>query len=245
MADVGLRIYEALAQWIVPGHRHTQKIYHDWLVGLLRPGIHWLDLGCGHQILPDWAGEQDERRLVEQCGRAVGIDLDFNGLRVNRTLRDRVLGTLEHLPFPTGSFDLVTANMVVEHLEHPVDVLGEIKRVLRPGGQFLFHTPNRKAPAVRVAAHTPERLKKRVILIFEKRREEDVFPTYYQMNTRQDVQAMAMRAGFQVERIEQVNSSAVTAVLGPLAIPELLFIRMIRSEGFRDLRSNILTVLRK
>jgi hypothetical protein len=37
----------------------------------------------------------------------------------------------------------------------------------------------------------------------------------------------------------------MTAILGPLAIPELLFMRMLQSESRRGLRSSILAVLRK
>jgi ubiquinone/menaquinone biosynthesis C-methylase UbiE len=245
MLSLSYSIYDALARRIVPGHRHTQHVYSDWLQSLLEPGLEWLDLGCGHQILPHWVGA-DEPAMVARCRRAVGIDLDLPSLKANSVLRDRILGTLEQLPFPNDSFDLVTANMVVEHLSAPAVVLSEIGRVMRPGGRFLFHTPNCKAPVMRIAAHTPERLKKSLIRLFEQRREEDVFPTHYRMNTPADIQAMARQAGLRVERIEQISSAALTAVLGPLAIPELLYMRVITSDArYEDLRTNILTVLRK
>lgn len=239
-----MRIYSRLSKIIVPGQRHTQFVYHDWLQDLLTRGCDWLDLGCGHQILPAWV-EADEVGMVGRCRTAVGIDLDLPGLKKNKILRDRLMGNLEHLPFAAGSFDLVTANWVVEHLESPEAVLSEIKRVLRPGGRFLFHTPNRKAPSLRVAAHTPEGLKKRLIWLLERRHEEDVFPTHYRMNTADDIQRLAAASGFQVERMEQLSSSAVTAILGPLAIPELLFLRVLSAKRFSDLRSNILAILKK
>ena len=183
--------------------------------------------------------------MVARCRTAVGIDLDLPGLRKNTILRDRVMGNLEQLPYSAESFDLVTANWVVEHLESPETVLAAIKRVLRPGGRFLFHTPNRNAPSLRVAAHTPELLKKRLIRLLELRHEEDVFPTHYRMNTAEDIHRLASQSGFRVERLEQMNSVAVTAILGPLAIPELLFLRTLTSERFSGLRSNILAILRK
>jgi ubiquinone/menaquinone biosynthesis C-methylase UbiE len=245
MLSLSYRIYDALARRIVPGHTHTQRVYLEWLNSLLTPGLKWLDLGCGHQILPDWVGA-DEPEMVGRCDHAVGIDLDLPSLKANSVLRDRILGTLEHLPFPANSFDLVTANMVIEHLAEPAAVVSEVSRVMRPGGRFLFHTPNCKAPAMRMAAHTPESLKKTLIWIFEQRKEEDVFPTHYRMNTPADIQAMASQASLKVERMEQINSAAMTAILGPLAIPELLYMRVITSDArFRNLRTNILTVLRK
>jgi SAM-dependent methyltransferase len=219
-------------------------VYRDWLLSVLCEGCDWLDLGCGHQVLPAWVNA-DEASMIARCHRAVGIDLDLPSLQQNTILRDRVMGTLEQLPFSEGSLDLVTANMVVEHLGRPEAVLAEVNRVLRPGGRFLFHTPNRNAPSLRVAAHTPQRLKTRLVGILELRREEDVFPTHYAMNTPDDIRRHAAQSGLRVERLEQLSSVAVTAVLGPLAIPELLFLRMLNSDRFSGLRSNILAILRK
>lgn len=243
-AAASFRIYNKLASRIVPGHRHTQFAYHEWLLGLLSQPCDWLDLGCGHQVFPSWVGA-DADGLIASCRKAVGIDLDFPSLRQNQSLRDRVMGSLEFLPFAKESFDVVTCNWVVEHLEAPEAVLAEIKRVLRPGGRFLFHTPNRKAPALRVAAHTPERLKGPLIWMLERRRPEDVFRTFYRMNTEEDIRRLASEAGFRVERFAQLSSAAVTAILGPLAIPELLFLRALESEKHSGLRSNILAILKK
>ena len=243
-AAASLRVYEHLARRIVPGHCHTQTVYRDWLLGALSNGCDWLDLGCGHQILPPWVNA-DEAGMIARCHKAVGIDLDLPSLRRNALLRNRIMGTLEHLPFSNGSFDLVTANMVVEHLRTPEAVLAEVSRVLRPGGRFIFHTPNRNAPSLRLAARTPQRLKTGLVWILERRRGEDVFPTHYEMNTPEDIRRHASQAGLQVERLERLSSVAVTAILGPLALPELFFLRMLHSERFSGLRSNILAILRK
>lgn len=50
----------------------------------------------------------------------------------------------DQLPFPSGSFDLVIFTEVLEHIAitDPCVVLGEIRRVLRPGGRMLLSTPN-------------------------------------------------------------------------------------------------------
>jgi SAM-dependent methyltransferase len=244
LTATSLRIYNKLATHIVPGQRHTQIVYHEWLLGVLPSGGDWLDLGCGHQVFPSWV-DADAAGMIAQCRTAVGIDLDLPSLQQNTSLRDRVMGALERLPFSGESFDLVTCNWVVEHLDAPGDVLAEIRRVLRPGGRFLFHTPNRNAPSLRIAAHTPERLKAPLIWMLERRRPEDVFPTHYRMNTAEDIHRLAGDAGLEVERIEQLSSAAVTAILGPLAIPELLFLRILQSERYRGLRSNILAILKK
>jgi SAM-dependent methyltransferase len=51
------------------------------------------------------------------------------------------LGEAEHLPYEDGSFDLVTGLDVVEHLDDDRAGLGEMARVLRPGGRALLFVP--------------------------------------------------------------------------------------------------------
>ena len=51
----------------------------------------------------------------------------------------------EHLPFPSAAFDAVTAWDVLEHVQDPRRVLGELARVLRPGGHALITAINRRA----------------------------------------------------------------------------------------------------
>jgi hypothetical protein len=67
----------------------------------------WLELGCGHQLWPDWIPGQVE--AARSAALAVGLDPDVDSLRRNRVLRHRVAGP--RLPFRDGSCRLVTANM--------------------------------------------------------------------------------------------------------------------------------------
>ena len=41
-----------------------------------------------------------------------------------------------------GTFDVVTAIEVLEHVVEPLEVLGQIRRLLRPGGVFFYTTGN-------------------------------------------------------------------------------------------------------
>jgi SAM-dependent methyltransferase len=47
------------------------------------------------------------------------------------------------LPHPDGSFDLLVAFEVIEHLENWREFLAEVRRVLVPAGQFIVSTPNK------------------------------------------------------------------------------------------------------
>ncbi len=54
----------------------------------------------------------------------------------------------ETLPFADGAFDLVWSWGVIHHAEHPERIIGEIRRVLRPGGVFLGMLYNRRSLSV-------------------------------------------------------------------------------------------------
>ena len=51
------------------------------------------------------------------------------------------LGAGEELPYDDGTFDLVTAFDVVEHMDDDLGGLSEMRRVLRPGGRVLLFVP--------------------------------------------------------------------------------------------------------
>jgi SAM-dependent methyltransferase len=47
-------------------------------------------------------------------------------------------GEAAHLPFPPSAFDSVVACLVFEHIDDAEAAIGEVARVLAPGGRFLF-----------------------------------------------------------------------------------------------------------
>ncbi|MBZ5726019.1 MAG: class I SAM-dependent methyltransferase [Acidobacteriia bacterium] len=236
-----VKTYWWLEKRITPALRYSQYHYYDLLKAFVPEGCSWLDLGCGHQMFAGWmTGE--ERELASRASRLVGIDLDLEGMRRNAAVTGRVLGSLEHLPFPAGSFDVITANMVVEHLERPQRVLDEVKRVLRPGGSFIFHTPNRRSLPIRLARRVPDGPKRALIRLLEKRKDEDVFPAFYRLNSREEIDRLLRSSGFRVARLQAASSSAVTAFLGPLAVIELLYLRLLERAAWQGLRSNLLVV---
>jgi 2-polyprenyl-3-methyl-5-hydroxy-6-metoxy-1,4-benzoquinol methylase len=72
------------------------------------------------------------RRVAEQ----LGVDAEY------------VVGDARELPFPGGSFDAVFSYSVLQHLaKGDVQlVVGEIRRVLRPGGVVWIEMPNARGP---------------------------------------------------------------------------------------------------
>ncbi len=240
-------LYDAylwLEKRIVPELRSSQCHYRDTLAPFVTPGCDWLDLGCGHSVFGTWMVE-DEKLFTGRAGAVVGIDLDMPGLKAHQGLRHKVYGDLQHLPFPSSHFDVVTANMVVEHLPAPAPILSEIRRVLKPGGVFVFHTPNFGNPMMQIAAKAPQGLKNKLAFILEGRAEEDVFHTFYRLNSPEAVRSQAAQMGFTPEQINLVSTSALTQMIPPVVIFELLFIRLLRSRRFEHLRTNLIGVLRK
>src|SRR6266404_459531 len=138
---ISYNIYSSARKIIAPNLAHSQSLYENVLRSHVHSGTQWLDLGCGHQILPSWRLEA-ERALANNCDTVVGLDFDLGSLKAHRTIDKRVRGNIAELPFVDNHFDLVTANMVVEHLDKPEVQFQEVYRILKPGGLFLFHTPN-------------------------------------------------------------------------------------------------------
>jgi ubiquinone/menaquinone biosynthesis C-methylase UbiE len=236
--------YSRCERVIAPGLRYSQSVYEDALDQNIAPGSHWLDVGCGHQVLPAWR-ETSEKALVGRAGLVVGFDADLPSLYKHRTISLRTFGNGNQLPFADETFDLVTANMVVEHLDHPEKTFGEMFRVIRPGGRFLFHTPNVKSYATRAAQLFPDNVKLPVIRLLEGRRADDVFPTFYRANTAGDIEQVAKQAGFEVQSISMITTTALFAFVLPVAIAELILLRSLMKPGNENRRPNIIALLRK
>ncbi len=186
---------------------HPQKTYFEHIEQALQPRMRWLDLGCGRQLVPSWLknGNELEARLSARAGHLVGVDPDFDALRDNRSCAARLQSDTVTLPLRDGSFDLVTSNMVFEHVTEPQVVLSEIRRVLRPGGKFMALTPNWLDIVTLTARVVPNRLHPAIVSRLERRKSEDVYPTYYRFNRPGRVAALLNDAGFRKCNISQLD----------------------------------------
>ena len=63
-------------------------------------------------------------------------------------LHDAV-GDVRDLPFPDASFDAIYSMGTIEHFEETERAVGEIARVLKPGGRAIIGVPNRHDPFLR------------------------------------------------------------------------------------------------
>ena len=101
-------------------------------------GSRILDVGSGS----GWVA----RQLAARGGKVVSVDLSQRNLEktkltVARERADFVLADAYHLPFRKGSFDVVVASEVLEHLNSPAVCLQEFERILAPHGKVIASTP--------------------------------------------------------------------------------------------------------
>ncbi len=119
--------------------------FHDVLVNRLsvKPGeLQVLDVGCGGGLL-------SEPFAAVGC-RVTGVDRSTPTLAAARSHAEKsgldiryLEASAESLPFDSHTFDVVVCCDVLEHVDDLDTVIGEISRVLKPGGVFFFDTINR------------------------------------------------------------------------------------------------------
>jgi SAM-dependent methyltransferase len=93
-----------------------------------------LDLGCGPGNLLDYLAPH---------GETFGSDFSLDALRfcAGRGVRRLFRADFHSLPLRDQSFDLVTCIDVLEHLEDDRRAIGELVRILRPGGLLVVSVP--------------------------------------------------------------------------------------------------------
>jgi len=136
--DLSRRLWEEHASWWIEGFTEgADPEYEDQIIPLAvaeQGGAgRVLDLGCGDG--------QIARALASTGVSVVGVDPTTNQIDV---AAERAGGPVfaqagaAVLPFSDGAFDGVIACLVFEHIDDVDAAIGEVARVLRPGGRFTF-----------------------------------------------------------------------------------------------------------
>jgi len=136
---------EEAANYDAMDHAGVNRAFVDdliaaWFAGALVPAPTVLDLGTGTAQIPiELAGRglnthitavdlaEHMLALAEQNVEAAGFGDAISLRRIDA----------KSLPFADGSFDIVMSNSIVHHIPEPAGCLGEMVRVLKPGG-LLF-----------------------------------------------------------------------------------------------------------
>ena len=111
-----------------------------------------LDVGCatgrllcalGQAGMTDLSGVDIAQRIITTARNRLGernISADL-----------RVADAENRLPWPDRSFDVVTLTGVLHHFSHPVEAMGEVRRVLRDRGQLIVTEPRFCTPIRQLA----------------------------------------------------------------------------------------------
>lgn len=209
---------------------------------MIEPGCRWLDIGCGYTIIPEWirGSIAFQQTLIGRCEVAVGCDPVDD--RPHKAGLKKYVGDCNRLPYPDEFFHIVTANMVLEHVEDPLLFCRELHRILELGGKFVFHTPNFWNPAVLSASLLPHGLVRRIARYLDGRSHEDIFPTYYRMNTRRSISRLP---GFEVVEMRCLPTGPILKRVPIVRNVELLLIRNAFRPVFCDLQADWIGVLRR
>ncbi|MFW6169010.1 MAG: class I SAM-dependent methyltransferase [Planctomycetota bacterium] len=107
----------------------------------IKPGGRLLDIGCG------------DGRLLSEASRYYECEgLEPSCVAVERA-RQRGLNIIESCfepaEIPSGSYDVVTLDAVLEHVADPVDLLRKVNRILKPRGVVTVKVPKLWGPSHR------------------------------------------------------------------------------------------------
>jgi SAM-dependent methyltransferase len=91
-----------------------------------------LDAGCGAST----------HLSFRQPARLVGIDVSRRQLERHTVLDQKIVGDIQTHPFPAGTFDVVIAWQVLEHLPNPEQALERFRNALKDGGLLVLSLPN-------------------------------------------------------------------------------------------------------
>jgi SAM-dependent methyltransferase len=139
MGAVSDDLWEENASWWIEGFTEgADAEYEEQILPMAAE-----HLAGARRVLDIGTGEGQLARLAVRGGatEVIGIDPTWAQLEAARERAGGpayLRGEAAALPFPAGHFDAVVACLVFEHINQMDHAIGEVARVLRPGGRFLF-----------------------------------------------------------------------------------------------------------
>jgi SAM-dependent methyltransferase len=200
-------------------------------------------------ILEIGAGPSNETSdFLATLGHLHGVDISEE-VRQNRAIQSPLVYDGNRLPFADGAFDVCVSNYVLEHVADPYRHFAEVHRVLKPGGAYVFRTPNLWYYVSLVSAAVPHRIH---TAIANRLRglgtdSHEPWPTFYRANSRRSLRRQAAAASLDLvtcELIEREPSYGRASAL--LFFPMMIWERILNATDIlAELRANILGVMRR
>ncbi len=182
-----------------------------------RPGpVRALDIGCGQGI----GGRLDfEQAIRAHVGELWGLDPDEAERPAPGRFDNHQHAVMEEATLPAGYFDVAFSCMVMEHVEDPLRFMRALARCLKPGGVYLFVTPNIRHYFTGTAALLHALRLDEMVLRFINPRgyEEYHYPVRYRFNSERRINAVAAQAGWAPPRYAYIEADdPVGYMRGPL-----------------------------
>jgi SAM-dependent methyltransferase len=229
------RYYEAR-----PGWKDGTEEFHEMCGKAIARSSRILEIGAGPS--------NPTSRFLATLGELHGVDVD-PAVRENTALSRAALLEGTRLPYPDTEFDACVSNYVIEHIQDPHTHMREVSRVLRPGGAYIFRTPNRLHYVSLAARLTPHWFH---LLVANRLRGQptemhDPYPTVYQCNSQAAVRRFAASAGFEVAELRMVEKEPSYGMASrTLFFMFMTYERIVNATALAEsLRANIFAVLRK
>jgi SAM-dependent methyltransferase len=196
--------YRERYRTIRPGWRTSGEVYEALVRRHIHPDATVLDLGCG-------AGGVMEL-FSREVAFSAGVDPHLPSLRASRDRSTRhAQAVADGLPFSDATFDLIVCSWVLEHVREPRRVFAEVRRALKPGGHFVFLTPNADNYITRLNRLAPRLAQARLVKALYGREKDDTFEVAYRANTPEALHTLAAGVGLTVASLTLVHDPTYLA----------------------------------
>jgi SAM-dependent methyltransferase len=161
----------------------------------VEPPVRAVDIGCGRgiELNPDyqWA-------IREHVDEYWGIEPDPAIASPQGMFDEYRNASLESADLPERHFDVAYSFMVMEHLADPEAFMRIVHRALKPGGVYLFATPNGRHYFTRIASALRRlRLDEPVLQLTVGRESAEYhYPVQYRFNRTRRIRQAAAKLGF-------------------------------------------------
>jgi len=210
----------------------------------LEPQHVLLEVGCGRRA-------ELVRRFAGRAADLVGLDLvapdqDVAAGLAGGTVR-LVRGDVAATGLPDASVDLMISRALMEHVREPQPVFDEVRRVLKPGGKYVFLAPNLCDYGALLAKLVPNRLHPTIVRWTEGRDARDTFPAWFRCNTRRALRRLCARSGLELASLRYLGQYPAYFLFNPLLFTlASAYEKLIsRFEALGFLRGWILVVIKK
>jgi ubiquinone/menaquinone biosynthesis C-methylase UbiE len=220
---------------IYPQFKTGGYFVREYLKNYINKNSIIVDAGCGK------TGIISEFKEIPKS--IIGIDINKVSLEKNRIVDKKIMANLENIPLDENSTDIVMSEFVLEHLQNPDLVFKEVARILKPGGVFIFITPNIVNPIIALSKILPYNVHRFMKAKLLKR--DETHRTYYRANTFRKLLRLGKSAGFQGCEISRAGNPEYFGFCKPLIPVSIFFEKLIDNNFFNIFKMYLIGFVRK